>query len=71
MSARSVRKVCQRYAKQELQMLQIGFPITQHFNANNAGAGVVRGAKRGVQVYSQEKDGDVTVNAAVGNPLKN
>jgi len=52
-------------------MLQIGFPITQHFNANNAGAGVVRGAKRGVQVYSQEKDGDVTVNAAVGNPLKN
>lgn len=24
-----------RYAKHEVQMLQIGFPITQHFNANN------------------------------------
>lgn len=41
MSARAVRKVVGRrrgYAKQELQMLQIGFPITQHFNANSEGA---------------------------------
>lgn len=32
---RVVWRLSVRYAKHEVQMLQIGFPITQHFNANN------------------------------------